>query len=169
VETRIVDPPEGGSPGRAVAVYDEGLPDVVALIWDAGDQIWRCEMCREQLRGGIRVSGAVEICEPCVRAFAEADPEQLLGEWRTGFGDGLATAERNVDVLPDLVGIYPRWRIFSRRWIRREVFRIRRDLREHAEWLAEAERPASTAEMIDVFAELVGIIDWYFPAQGVAR
>jgi hypothetical protein len=105
------------------------------------------------------------ICEPCVRAFAEADPEQLLAEWRTGFGDGLATAEENVEALPDLVGIYPRWRIFSRRWIRREVFRIRRDLREHAEWLAEPERPASTAEMIDVFGELVGILDRYFPAQ----
>lgn len=162
MEVRVLGQSEGGSQACIVELRDEDGKQ--ARIYNAGDETWQCGFCENQLRGGVRISGAMEICESCVRALAHAPSEELLEQWRTRFGAGLAMADRSVEGLGDLLSIYPPWRLFARRRLRREVLGVRRNLRDHTEYLGEPDGRESIAEMIDGMSELVAIIDRYFRA-----
>jgi hypothetical protein len=165
VEVCNVSRTEDGSGVRFVEVCDDDGGR--ARVYDAGAETWRCDMCGRRLRGGVRVCGRVsggriDICEACVRAYAHAPAKHLSEAWRTRFGEGLATAERVVAQVDDLVSIYPRWRLLARRRIRRQVFATRRNLHAYTQSLAEADGQESIAEMIESFKQFAAIIDTYF-------
>jgi hypothetical protein len=131
-------------------------------ISDDAEGWWRCEVCGRRFRGGVSISAAIKCCVPCLRQLACADSEELLPDLESWFGEGLASANRAVESLEELVGIYSRWR-FIRRWrLRREALGVQRSLAEYTEYLGRPEGQQGIASMIYESRELVAIVDQYF-------
>jgi hypothetical protein len=161
---RIAGPYETRPYSRVVDLYDAD-GNHAGRIFDAGDRVWQCGMCRARLQGGTCISAALECCESCARRFADGDPEQLFADWKMSIDEGLESANRAVEDVDHLVAIYPRWRVLSRWRIRRDVFGVQRRLEHDKQDLSAPEGRDSFAEMIDEFRQAVRIIDEHFRAE----
>lgn len=152
---------ERGSERRVVDLYDRENHHV-ARISDVGDEAWRCEWCQRLFRGGVCISAALTCCRWCLREIAQADPEKLLEEYTVRFTEGLASANRAVEGLDELVNLFPRWRFLSRRWVRRSALGAQRGLDDYTQYLRGPEGREGLANMIHESQELIAIVDEYF-------